>query len=177
MADTTATWQHIALLASKRATLTQRLNESIDQLCEMVRRTPMEPIAAWEMYQEIRTFGIEGASTKFADATGLGVRGMSDISRFGAPFKPGTRLTSNDVPLVVPRPGTQVVYGLIDDGCVVYVGLTGHFSSRLRAHRSSEKTFDGWILYTHEDRKHAAEHEATLIAHFKPKYNVAGVWA
>ena len=70
------------------------------------------------------------------------------------------------------------VYSLLNDGEIVYIGVTNNVHSRMLQHkRDKTKTFDRHkILATHVDRFYALREENTLIKKHQPKYNKSWYW-
>jgi hypothetical protein len=64
----------------------------------------------------------------------------------------------------------------VDVEQLVYVGVSQNFRERVKRHRR-DKEFDGWIAEIQADRQNARKREADMISHYKPIYNVAGVWS
>lgn len=64
-----------------------------------------------------------------------------------------------------------LVYVLIKDNQIVYVGRSTDLKARLRQHRK-DKTFDRFEYKICKDRHEMQDLEALLIQQFNPKYNV-----
>lgn len=70
-----------------------------------------------------------------------------------------------------PPTGMSVVYMLIDDRRVVYVGSTNDFRARLRCH-VAEKQFSTWKAKDYVTRSNAYRAEFELIRQARPPLNI-----
>ena len=68
-----------------------------------------------------------------------------------------------------PPPNVPVIYFLLFDGVVVYVGATRNPSKRIKIHRKT-KDFD-CIMYWPCTKENIERREQDWIAAFAPKYN------
>jgi hypothetical protein len=71
-----------------------------------------------------------------------------------------------------PRAGVNVVYALYDrqdEPC--YVGSTGDFRARLRAHKADGKRFTTWAAWPCKDREEAYQREVQLLRASMPYLN------
>ena len=77
-------------------------------------------------------------------------------------------LNGGDVPM-----GWTCVYGLYQEGVLVYVGISKDYHRRMRVHmRDPYKVFDyHTILELHRDRNGARKGECVLIERYSPMYN------
>ncbi|QIN96657.1 hypothetical protein [Synechococcus phage S-N03] len=68
--------------------------------------------------------------------------------------------------------GVTYIYGLYDNGRLVYVGISKNLPQRIKDHRKTDKVFDDVkVLAEHSDRFFALREENALIRKLKPKYN------
>jgi hypothetical protein len=69
-----------------------------------------------------------------------------------------------------PPPGQAVVYFLTDSTGLLYIGSSGKFAERIRAHRRT-KLFTHWAAIPMATRKIAYQVESALIAQHRPPLN------
>lgn len=69
-----------------------------------------------------------------------------------------------------PTPGTWVVYQLLSRGELVYIGSTGDFLTRLKAH-ARNKTFDSWRAAKCPSEMDCRDLETALIDRYRPPLN------
>ena len=69
-----------------------------------------------------------------------------------------------------PARGTWVVYQLLNGDELLYIGSTGAFAERIKAHGRT-KEFDSWRAAECQDERHCRQLEAALIDHYRPPLN------
>lgn len=69
-----------------------------------------------------------------------------------------------------PPKGTWVVYRLLRGVDLLYIGSTGSFLDRVKAH-ARDKDFDTWEAYRCRDERHCRGLEALLIDKYRPPLN------
>lgn len=178
MTDVESAQQHIEMLVNKRELLIQRIDEAIGQFCLTLGRAGLTVGESLDVVDWARSLKIPHSTGRIQHACGHPQQAYWQYRRYGYAqheLKPGMKLTSATAEHA-PGAGIHVVYGLLRGEQLVYVGVSQNFRERLKRHRK-DKEFDGWVAEIQADRQSARRREADMISHYKPIYNVAGVWA
>lgn len=69
-----------------------------------------------------------------------------------------------------PASGTWIVYQLLDGDSLLYIGSTGDFRTRLKAHER-EKSFNSWRASRCDNEAHCRALETVLIDRYRPLLN------
>lgn len=173
-----ATRQHIELLVAKRDKITQVASEAQLQLFSSVAREWRAGRLTWlelaEIWDTTRDQSVPGGLNRWVDA---GLPKPSSIAHHvDQQPDPDSGCWNGTYPLGSrarrPPHGTSVVYVLFAaDLTAVYVGSSSSFTSRLRQHCRSGKTFSSWVAYPCRNREHAFEVEERFLRKYMPSGN------
>lgn len=172
------TLQHIASLRAKIATLTESRIQAEEQFAH---RSAVQFRAGTLTYDELADVAElfeaasgAGKSLRWETATGVPLQKLRH-HRANRPNGPSGSWTGEyPVQPGAPRPmvGKNVVYVLFDDTTrPCYVGSTGNFSDRMRAHRREGKRWTHWTAYECPTRTAAFELENQLLHEHMPYLN------
>jgi hypothetical protein len=178
-----ATLQHIEMLSAKISRLNLAQAEAEDQVIHRAATdyqaglVSIEDLLALYLWIRPRTVGgilyrwnrhmpAEAAAQTIRHTVNRIKRHQADpdgIWRGAFPLDPSSRF---------PATGTSVVYVLFDESNTpCYVGSTGGFDGRLKAHRREGKRFTRWMAYPCRTREDAYVMEERLLREHKPYLN------
>jgi hypothetical protein len=177
-----ATLVHCELIRRKIDQLHQTLRESMGQLYICADReyrdghVTLDDLGA--LYQRARGLG-PGFAGLWSDHMSITPSDVRHHMQYHPPVPNGERqhYWSGPYPYdrAAPRPlkGVAVVYVLYDAmNEPVYLGSTGAFADRMRAHRKKGKQFVWWLAYPCGTREAAYLLEGGLLAARKPPLNI-----
>lgn len=173
-----ATLQHVELIHQRERKLTAAREAALDQLSHRigaaVRSGEIDDAQLVAIWEQIRDSAVPGRQ-KFWDKNVPTKWLRLKYRKNQIPNGPeGTWVGENPCVPTDPAPGVgvSVVYVLFDDqNEPCYVGSTGNFRPRLKAHIQSGKQFVRWQAHPCRDREHAYELEVRLLGERKPRLN------
>lgn len=160
--DVEATLQHIELLIAKQARLADAQSDATDVLMDLVRRHPWSADQAQYLRDRLAANNVKHRGP-ILQMTGWSNTRLSKVQEL--------RLAQKQPRNAMVGKGVEVVYVLIEDGQVVYIGISAHVRERFKQHRRNGNTFDEWEIYPCESRKAARDLEAVLIQQHRPPRN------
>lgn len=148
--------RHLENVKNKIQTLTENYDATLIAIGTQLRRDQIEPMELAKIYKYMK-------SNKFSRFSNVITMAGYSYQQISYSAKNGTK--------PYPSKGNLVIYVLLKDNEIVYVGRSSNLRSRLEQHKKT-KDYDSFDFVFVKDKNQMKDLEALMIQQYRPKFNI-----